>query len=227
MTTYPGSHLAAPGAYQETIAKLINKYPNLANADYKPWRQPRELSSPARLVVFEFAASATSGTAPTRKDFAGIDELKVFLDTDAAGIASTNPIHRFWILEGLHPAYIAVLGDALDVDPRLWMRHQRVNIRERPYREAGSLPVLPTLASEQQGFTFSYCQLVHLNYEPQTFTARCAENERHIALTRLVDREQRGHKFDGVGVVHRKVSTWFQNLPNDGWNSKSPIVLGD
>jgi hypothetical protein len=35
---HPGSHLALPGEYQEIIAKLITKYPNLENVDIKHWK---------------------------------------------------------------------------------------------------------------------------------------------------------------------------------------------
>ena len=217
MVSFPGSHLAAPGEYREAIAKLINKYPNLENADYKPWRAPREFASPSRLVVFEFSSDTTSDAAPASTHFNNINEAEVFLNTVGTGVPATNPARRLWILEGLDPLYVAVLGKALDVDPRIWMRHQRVGIWERTVRAAGDSQMLPSLAAQQRGFTSSYCQLMHLNYKSLTFTTRCAENERHIALTRNVGKDE-GVSFDNVGVVHRKASFWSQVLQNGGWN---------
>jgi hypothetical protein len=218
MAKIPCSHLSASGEYQENIAKLVNKYPNLANPDWKPWTEPRRFASLPRLVCFEFSTQPGGASAPVATHFDSIAKIEAFLHGIATGVTAADPVRRLWILEGLHPSYVAILGKALDVDPRIWMGHQRISLWENQ-RNAGNLPVLPTLAMQQRGFTWSYCQLVHLNCAIKTFTTRCAENERHIALTRRVRREE-GVGFDGVGIVHRKASFWSQTLPNGGWNGR-------
>jgi hypothetical protein len=212
------SHLASPGEYQEVIAKLIAKYPNLENADIKHWARPRAFASPPRLVYFEFPAVLATGTAPLEAHFNAIDEFKAFFApaaVRAVGAASgtspvstpgtvpvsettpaatpvtaADPVGRLWIIESIDPAFVAVLGKALDVDPRIWMRHKRITLWEKPQRDAGNALVLSSLLSQQQGFTLSYCQPMHLNYVPEAFTTRCAENERHIALTRTIWQER-------------------------------------
>lgn len=220
MVSTPGSHLENPGEYEQIIAKLIKKYPNLISTSHKPWAAPRQFASAPRLVCFQLSPIASAGDNPAIYPLHDIDEVKAFiLNTDVAA-SEPDPVRRIWIMEGTHPSYVAVLGKAFDIDPRLWMRHQRLNTWESAFSDSGNAPVLPSLHSEQRGFTLSYCQLMHLNYDPEDVSTRtrCAENERHIALTRRIRKEEADEKFDGVGIVHRKASFWSQPVEKGGWN---------
>ena len=121
-------------------------------------------------------------------------------------------------MEGLHPGYVAELGQALDVDPRVFMRHHRVALWERRTPYGGNTPSLPSLVASSKSFCFDYCQLLHLGLEDNDIIIRCAENERHIAVAKGGGIRRR--EYDGVGLVHRKASFATQSLPNGGWNGK-------
>ena len=215
MATLPGTHLAALGDYEKTLEKLTVKYPNLANNDYKIWAKPGELASPPRLVCFQFSTNSTFSNAPNTTQFNGLDELKLFLDQPQTANTISSPIRRIFLLEGLHPSYVAELGQKLNVDPRVWLRHQRVAIWENTMFNAGNSPRLPSVLAEEGSFCLDYCQLMHLNVISQDFSLRCAENERHIASSRQGGVS--GREFDGIGMVHRKASFWSQKLDNDLW----------
>jgi hypothetical protein len=223
MTTFPGTHVAALDYYQKTLERLTAKYPNLASNDYKLWAQPREFASPPRLTCFQFSTNSTTPEAPAKTLFNGLDELKRFLNQPPIANTSSSPIRRIFLLEGLHPSYVAELDRELKIDPRVWFRHQRVAVWEKTIFNAGNSPRLPSVLAEEGSFCLDYCQLMHLNLVSQDFTLRCAENERHIASSRQGG--VGGREFDGIGMVHRKASFWSQKLDNGGWTGKLDLTL--
>lgn len=223
MTTLPGTGVAALGDYQKTLERLTAKYPNLANNDYKIWAQPGEFASPPRLACFQFSTNATAPKAPVTTLFNGLDEVKLFLNQLPIANTSSSPIRQIFLLEGLHPSYVTELGQKLEVDPRVWLRHQRVAVWEKAVFNAGNSPRLPTVSAEEGSFCLDYCQLMHLNVTSQDFTLRCAENERHIASSR--QGQVSGREFDGIGMVHRKISFWSHKLDNGGWIGKLDVRL--
>ena len=57
-------------------------------------------------------------------------------------------------MEGLHPSYIAELGQHLKVDPRIWLRHLRVAVWEKTIPQAGNSPRLPSVLAEEGSLLF-------------------------------------------------------------------------
>jgi hypothetical protein len=162
-------------------------------------------ASPPAAPATATAAAPASSTRPASTP--GPVPVPVSKTTPAATVTAADSVRRLWVMESVDPASISELGKALDVDPRIWMRHQRITLWEKPQRDAGNAQVLPSLLSQQQGFTLSYCQPMYLNYVPQAFTTRCTGNERHAALTRTIWQEDKDETFDGVAIVRTLKST--------------------
>lgn len=205
----PGAHLAAPSPYQENIARLTKKYPNLKYRDYKLWGNERKYAGPPRVAFFDFQPGATVNVTPQL--FSSAQQISVFLAQSAPAANTNGSQRRLWVMEGLCPANVALFGSLLQIDPRVFMHHQRTAFWEH-YHEAGNTPRLPSLVDSRNHALLEYPELLRLKLDRLNFTARSAEDERHISLSR------RDGRFDNVGISHKKASFWSRETSNGGWD---------
>lgn len=195
--------------YLSRKRRLHQKHPNLAaQPDYKRWR-PGHAPQKPRLARYEFRGPKIE------KDVLASDQhLRHWL-----GRKSTDDsLRTLFILEGFNSTYEAIFGAYLQIHPKFWARHERVAQWETNTRMAGNVPPLPSAHDSHQMYLLEYCQMMHLGIQNQTFTLRCAENERHIASSRY------DGEFDGVGSVYRKVSFWAATTDSGGWTGKSSTI---
>lgn len=205
----PGAHLAAPGPYQETIARLTKKYPNLKYRDYKLWGNERKYAGPPRVACFDFQPGANANVIPQLLSSA--QQISAFLAQSAPAANMDGPQRRLWVMEGLCPANVALFGPLLQIDPRVFMYHQRTAFWEHDH-EAGNTPRLPSLFNSRNYALLEYPELLSLKLDKLGFSVRGAEDERHISLSR------RDGEFDNVGVLHKKASFWSRETKNGGWD---------
>ena len=146
----PGSHIAFPGNYCNSIERLTNKYPNLKYPDYKKYHASSEVVHNTRTAIITFKVDAK----PEVASFSTLDQLRVYLQPQAAPPEKTITRELF-LVEGTNPEVVDVLGSALQVDPNVFMRHSRTGLWESDHR-AGCTAPLPSLMDPAKGFVLSY-----------------------------------------------------------------------
>lgn len=199
------SHLAS-GEYGAAIASLCVKYPSLRYPDLQSSVQ----GFAGRIVSLDLS----NGRKPTRINFEDPMKLQSYIEAkECAGLAESNS-RRLFLVEGLEPRLIGVLGRCFGIDPTLIVRQQRTANWE-PYHKSGNTPALPSLLEPSRSFHIPYYEL---HYYPQglpdELDCRCAESGRQISSSRMPG------TFDRVGIVDRKASYWSQTRGNGGWDGR-------
>ena len=202
-----GSHLSAVGGYRDKIVQLQNKYPDLACQDRH--RITYDYAFTSRVACFEFEPNSTA----QRHLIPDVAALRSHLGLNATTSPGATPRRRLYIMEGANLEYVDAFGTALQMDPTLVASHNRTAFWET-YHESGNNPGLPTLRDPQLSFQMRYRELLYLKAKLESFSLRCAENERHIGVSR-----QNG-EFDNVGIIHRKASFWARRIGADGWDGE-------
>lgn len=210
-----GSHIAT-GLYQRRLASLCSKYPNIRypNLQY-PWVNDYKLPPGAdklgKVTVLRLEVERT----PTRTDIVVPQDLREFLQA-TSNAADFGTARRVYLVEAWDPEIIGILGEHFQINPTLLVRQYRSGMWEKTH-QAGNTPCLPSTFDPEQSFSIVY-------YEPRFFlphiaefqgqTWRAAENLRHISVSRILG------EFDGVGIVHRKVSYWSRRTGDGGWDGE-------
>ena len=210
-----GSHIAT-GSYQGRLASLCAKYPNIRYPNLPvPWandyKLPVGIEKLGKVAVLKFEEKQT----PTRTDINFSQDLQNFLQ-ETSNATDSGTARRLYLVEAWDPEIIGVLGEHFQINPTLLVRQYRSGMWEKIH-EAGNTPCLPSTFDTKQSFSITY-------YEPRFFLPRtaelqgsawrAAENFRHISLSRILG------DFDGVGIVHRKVSYWSRRKVSGGWDGE-------
>jgi hypothetical protein len=206
----PKLHLSSAGPYRDTVEALSKKYPNLSGRDCSFYANDRRYASAPRIACFDF----TDPKNVVTKNFQSSAEAREFTEQRATSPKTCGPDRLLFLLQGLDPDSVSLFGSALEVDPLLFMRHQRTSVRERSLNQPGNTPKLASLLEPRREFVFDYPELRCFQLKTSTFATRCAENGRNISLSR------QNAKFDHVGVLQRKISFWSQETSQQGWTGK-------
>ena len=204
-TPAPGSHIASPGSYCDSIVELTKKYPNLKYPDYKKYNALSENTDTTRTAVIQFKANNDCNVIP----FSTVDHLRKYLQPQAT-LQDECTLRELFLVEGTNPDVVKSLGSALQIDPNIFMRHQRTGLWESDH-QAGCTPPLPSLMNPAKGFMLSYRELLHSPNGIEDYPLRTANNQRNIRVTSL------GGKYEKVGAVHRKASFWARELGEGSW----------
>jgi hypothetical protein len=124
-----------------------------------------------------------------------------------------------YLLEGLNPEYIGILGHELRVDPEIFSSHERSSIYLRLPHEISLAPRLPSLLKNAPSFTASYYDPRAVEQPLESFTISCGESGRDALTTRLKG------EWERVVILNQKCSIW-ENSSKDlnNWNSKDIIL---
>ena len=202
--------LAAEGPYCEKIRKLATKYPNLARFDINSVVQPDVLSRRrpnVRTAVFDLSENGEC----SHKQFHSIDETRTRLHQNIRPVDSC--VREVWLLEGLDPNYVALFGEALEVDPRVFHRHSNTSLWQWRHN-AGCTPMLPSELDCTHSFQLQYRELRFFPEGVDRFRLHCATSNRFIGTTSF------DGKFDQIGTVERRITFWARDLPHGGWRGK-------
>ena len=210
-----GSHIATR-PYQGRLASLCLKYPNVRypNLQY-PWandyKLPPGIKKLGKVAVLKFEDKQ----APRRTDIIVSQDLHNFLQ-EASNATDSVTARRLYLVEAWDPEMIGILGEHFQINPTLLVRQYRSGMWEKTH-QAGNTPCPPSTFDPKQSFSILYYEtrlfFPHLT-ELQGQTWRAAENFRHISLSRILG------QFDGVGIVHRKVSYWSRRTGSGGWDGE-------
>ena len=210
----PGEHLAAAGNYRDVIAKLRARNKNLTHVDWKVPRNRLATRLPSRIKVITFNDHGTPDTDAKHYDPIQLDKFLSEKISDPS-----QPPCRLFLLEGLSPEYVEILGSHFSIDPAFFMRHQRTALWEGRHR-AGNTPMLASLEDPEKSFMIEYAELLYFIDTPRNPSLRNPNDNRHINVSR---KPKISSDLDQVGVMHRKASFWSEKVSGganskDGWN---------
>ncbi|KAM6513511.1 hypothetical protein FALCPG4_015918 [Fusarium falciforme] len=212
-TSEDGSWLSTPGPYQDFIKSLCAADPTLRKRDRKAIKRgiPWPGCTP-RLVVLDVQGEAISRHLET----SDLDEIQKHFELRKS--ETTLGRRMIYILEGLSPAFVGVLGSYLMMHPAFFANHNRVSRAAVNHR--GEENLLPSIAAGKDHVCLKYSELVAL---PAGFGQgsgiHCAETGRQISTTRTFG------DFSEILMLSRKCSFWScSTTPEGGWNM---VVLCD
>ncbi|KAL4875212.1 hypothetical protein BJY04DRAFT_167406 [Aspergillus karnatakaensis] len=126
-----------------------------------------------------------------------------------------------YILEGITPAFVDILGIHFDLHPSVFLDHERlVALAGSATGEAGGIPFLASAAIQARDhITMKYHEPLLLSPVPEQFRNFCEASGRHIAVTRILG------AFSPVGLARRKCSFW--SVPRTTGNGWDCLVICD
>ncbi|CAG9948361.1 unnamed protein product [Clonostachys rosea f. rosea IK726] len=207
-----GSWLCTDEPYLSKIKESCNLQPALRLPDPRNYAVPL-CNRSARATLFNFPEDG----APRRSDFTGVDgpeKLALHFQANRSG-------RNVYLLEGLNPAYIAVFGDALRIDPRFFADHDRNSADLSLPFEPSIITRLPSLLNQDQSIMMGYHELRNPDRRFESFNVSCAESGRDMWTSRLAQ------GWEYPIILHQKCSAWttvFQGQDAKGW---SVLILCD
>ncbi|KAF2433912.1 hypothetical protein EJ08DRAFT_731078 [Tothia fuscella] len=129
---------------------------------------------------------------------------------------NTSPRKVLYLLEGPHPDHVTTLEEHFKIQQSFFMKHKRSSERGGDHR-AKETPLLPSLIDPQKTWCLDYHALRLFDNNWTSNSVRCAENERHLELSRI------NGGLDETGIIGQKASYWLKNYDNGGW--EAAIVL--
>ena len=210
-------HNASPNTcptYLETVSALTSRYPILQHLNFFVQEKSGQPLNRIRVAVLEFRVDAVF-----RIDFGGKDgvdaynELRLYL----ASTPGSPCQHRLYLLEDLHPAFIELLGEFLNVDGTVFASQ----IRDKHYSGGpfnGHAPKLPSFQDPASSFTLRYYEARYFDHPDMPAFSSSVETvgnvRRQITFGRRPWRDVRGH----VGHIRRNTSFWSQKHTSGAWN---------
>lgn len=155
-----GSWLCTKGSYRNHIAAWCAVNPNIRAPDSKNQWSPLLIGN-ARVAMLELLP----GKDVCRKDFSSSMELSKDLksglppSSNMAESTSLGRRCRIYILEGLAPDFISVLGEHFLMDPTFFMKQERTNLWGLPFEGINKTPYLPSGTEPENNFCLKYYEL--------------------------------------------------------------------
>lgn len=190
-----GSWLSTPGLYQTCINSLCAADPTLRKCNNKAI----ERGMP-RVVILEAQDEAIAH----KLEITDPDELKVHFNQRTL---ETDPDRRLiYIVEGLSPAVVDILGSNFMIHPAFFKDHNKVSGKNET--------ILPSIAVAKDYVNMEYSELIVLPSGIRTSVGiRCAQTTRKVAVTRVFG------DFSPTAMLSRRCSLWSSSETSSrGWN---------
>lgn len=127
--------------------------------------------------------------------------------------------HRIYLVEGLNPEFVGILGTEFKMDPSVFARHERTLLWNAWHHGVNDGWVLPSVQSPKESYLIKYFELRFFDAPLPYSSVVCAKTGRHIGLTRF------GNDFEPVGIMRRKLSFWSRvEEDNGGWDGRCAHV---
>jgi hypothetical protein len=124
---------------------------------------------------------------------------------------------RLYLLEGLPPKYIEILGSRFRIDPNVFARQVRSDILKL-LDDMRDVPLLSSHPTSKESFLIRYHELRDFDDRIHDYELRSVNQLRRISVSKF------DGKFDCVGMVRKNASFWFKKDEDGGWNGMSRPV---
>ncbi|KAF2132863.1 hypothetical protein P153DRAFT_393811 [Dothidotthia symphoricarpi CBS 119687] len=200
-----GSWLCADGEYQRYITALSSSNPSLAKPD--PNNKKNPLRNGNALVVLLDAPA----TGPTRFEKTEFTQSLLRAHFEEASHNLKHDRRRIYLMEGLAPDYVSMVGGHFFMDPTFFQRHERTCVWSDKFTPVSDALPLPSSLEPDTSFHLQYCELREFNMRLETVPYFCNRTGRHVGLTAP-------RPDSTTGIVRRKVGWWSQETGNGGWD---------
>lgn len=197
---------AGLGPYQKYIAACSASNPGLKKPDPKNKDHPLKNGN-ATVILLDSSASGTPNFG--LRQFHSSRDLKNHFKSDE----DTLPRRRIYIMEGLAPDYIAVMGEKFYMEPTFWLRHERTCVWSNLFTPTSDALPQPSLLEPEKMFQLQFCELRQFERTLKNKPFFCQRTGRHVGMTPARQEER-----STVGILRRKVSFWCRETQPGGWD---------
>lgn len=204
----PATHRSNPilGPYQKYIEALSGSNPGLKKAD--PNNKDGPLKKGNALVVL-LDSPATGQPNYSKHEFIKSADLRAHFDKSQRD----HNRRRIYIMEGLAPDYVSVIGGHFFMDPSFFQRQERTCVWSNDFTPVSDALPQPSLLSPDKSFHLQYCELRQFNKALENRYYFCQRTRRHVGMTAPRHKEE-----STTGVLRRKISWWCRGTGNGGWD---------
>ncbi|KAF2731270.1 hypothetical protein EJ04DRAFT_498980 [Polyplosphaeria fusca] len=211
---YVGKWLCEKGPYQEYIKALSGSNPGLMQPDPANKKIPL-INGLATVVLLE--AGSTGKTSFTPHSFRSASKLKEHFDkTD-----DKHNSRRVYIMEGLAPDYVAVIGGHFFMDPTFFQRQERSCVWSNDFTPTSDALPQPSLLDPDKMYQIQYCELRQFTEEMENAPYFCARTGRHVGMTKARASQA---EITTTGILRRKAGFWCRETSRGGWDA---VILCD
>ena len=125
---------------------------------------------------------------------------------------------RIYIMEGLAPDYVSVIGGHFFMDPTFFQRQERTCVWSNDFTPVSDALPQPSLLDPEKSFHLQYCELRQFNKALENRYYFCDRTRRHVGMTAPRHKEE-----STTGILRRKISWWSRETEQGGWDSKSIV----
>jgi hypothetical protein len=125
---------------------------------------------------------------------------------------------RIYIMEGLAPDYIAIIGGHFFMDPSFFQRQERTCVWSNEFTPTSDALPQPSLLDPQRSFHLQYCELRQFSKALANKPFFCKRTGRHVGMT--ASRTLDGAGGSTTGILRRKIGWWSRETTNGGWDGK-------
>ncbi len=196
--------LTGHSSYQAFVSSLSTADPRLSHRDPKAVAQKIPWLDYGRVVSLEAGDDNSFGEVNSFSDPGS-------LESHLAKQGSRVGKRVVYIMEGLGPGFVGVLGHHFQLHPSVFIDHERVVVMNQTWQgESDGVPLVSLLQGRDH-VRLKYFEPLQFSKPPTSFRLACGHTGRHIGVSRSDD------KFTDVGVVRRKCTMWNRRTEGGGW----------
>jgi hypothetical protein len=204
------SWLCPEGPYSDVVKAMCAADPRLKQRDPKNITQGTRWPSMRKptVIALELTSNQVFQRQATFTDAPTVATYLSSLDSSANGNARCS----VYLVEGLSPEIVNVLGSHFGIHPGFFVSHERTVVFSTDPEEISDNYLPPSLVCSKKTFLLKYFEPLCFITPITNFKLSCAVTGRHIGITRL-----RGN-FSQVGIVRLKISFWSKENSDGGWD---------
>ncbi|KAH8733044.1 hypothetical protein GQ44DRAFT_766108 [Phaeosphaeriaceae sp. PMI808] len=206
----PYSWLCDSGPYQKYIAALSRSNPGLKKAD--PNNKGSVKHGNAQVVLLDVSPTGPTGYRK-RQSFKNSVELNNHFQAEPRD----HDRRHIYLMEGMSPDYVSVIGGRFFMDPTFFMRQERTCVWSNDFTPVSDSMRQPSLLNPKKSFHLQYCELRQFDKALENRYYFCERTRRHVGMT--------APRSDStIGILRRKIGWWCKETANGGWDV---VVLCD
>jgi hypothetical protein len=201
-------HSYSSGPYQKYIEALSGSNPGLKRSDPNNKKGPLKKGN-ALVALLDVPATGQPDFSKAPTEFRNSDQLRTHFENQS----HNHDRRRIYIMEGLAPDYVSVIGGHFFMDPTFFQRQERTCVWSNEFTPVSDALPQPSLLDPTQSFHLQYCELRRFNKAIENRYFFCERTRRHVGMTAPRHKEE-----TTTGILRRKLSWWSRKTEKGGWD---------
>lgn len=194
----------APRPYTRLVNALKTNHSNLAPLA-RVLNQPTDDGLAAVIKFYDNGA--------VEERFLGSSHLDDFLHTPK------DCARQLFLLQGVPPNYVEILGFKFNIDPNFFARHIHSGMPVQSYLGMRDIPLLASHPTSRESFCMRYHELRAFADPISDWELRAIDQPRRVSVSKF------NGDFDGIGIARKNASVWFRETEDGkGWNGIPPSM---